>query len=863
MRAEDEMTLAAPAVTPSRLSIPLRFAIRDLRGGLRGFYVFIACIALGVMAIAGVNSFASSLGDGLAREGRTILGGDLAFTLIHREADAAELTFLARWGRVWGAATRRARARTPDGRTALVEVKAVDGAYPLFGAVRLDPALPLGDVLATRDGVFGAAADPLLLARLELKPGARITVGAATIEIRAALSSEPDRLSAGGFGLGPRLMISPEALRATGLLQPGSQVRWHYRLRLPPSDASDAAVERTIAAATAQVPDAGWEVRSRSNASPALERNIERFTQYLTLVGLTALLVGGVGVANAIRGHLDRKRDTIATMKSLGATGGEVFVIYLTQAMTLALIGAIPGLILGAALPFLVAWGFGSILPLPLAPTLHLEDLALALLYGLLTALAFAIWPLGRAHDVSVSALFRDEVAPERRWPRRIYIALTIAAVAVLATLAVKLAYDQRVAAIFVAAAAGVFVALRLVASLVMAVAKRAPRPRSTALRLAIANIHRPGALTASVVMSLGLGLALLVTVIEVDGNLRRQFIAALPEQAPSFFFLDIQSADAERFDAFIRQHAPGAALERVPMLRGRIVSANGVRAEDIRVPASQNWVLQSDRGITYSDTIPAGSRVTEGAWWTPDYSGPPLVSFERRVASALGLSIGDAIVVNVLGRNIEARVANLRTLDWQSLGINFAMVFAPASLRGAPHTFIATLTYPGGSTIAAETELLKAAADTFPSVTTVRVREAIDSVGGIVTNLVAALRGASALTLLIAMLVLGGALAAGHRHRVYDAVVLKTVGATRGKLLAAYALEYLMLGIATAVFGVAAGTAAAAFVVRQVMNLPFTWLPGPDLAAAALAVGVTVVLGLIGTFHALGQKPAPVLRSL
>ncbi len=857
------MTLASRAVTPSRLSIPLRFAIRDLRGGLRGFYVFIACIALGVMAIAGVNSFASSLGDGLAREGRTILGGDLAFTLIHREADAAERTFLERSGRVSVAATMRAMARTPDGRTALVEVKAVDGTYPLFGAARLDPALPLADALATRDGVFGAAADPLLLARLELKPGAHITVGAATIEIRAALSSEPDRLSAGGFGLGPRLMISPEALRATGLLQPGSQVRWHYRLRLPPNDASDAAVERTIAAATAQVPDAGWEVRSRSNASPALERNIERFTQYLTLVGLTALLVGGVGVANAIRGHLDRKRDTIATMKSLGATGGEVFVIYLTQAMTLALIGAIPGLILGAALPFLVAWGFGSILPLPLAPTLHLEDLALALLYGLLTALAFAIWPLGRAHDVSVSALFRDEVAPERRWPRRIYIALTIAAVAVLATLAVKLAYDQRVAAIFVAAAAGVFVALRLVASLVMAVAKRAPRPRSTALRLAIANIHRPGALTASVVMSLGLGLALLVTVIEVDGNLRRQFIAALPEQAPSFFFLDIQSADAERFDAFIRQHAPGATLERVPMLRGRIVSANGVRAEDIRVPASQNWVLQSDRGITYSDTIPAGSRVTEGAWWTPDYSGPPLVSFERRVASALGLSIGDAIVVNVLGRNIEGRVANLRTLDWQSLGINFAMVFAPASLRGAPHTFIATLTYPGGSTVAAETELLKAAADTFPSITTVRVREAINSVGGIVTNLVAALRGASALTLLIAVLVLGGALAAGHRHRVYDAVVLKTVGATRGKLLAAYALEYLMLGVATAVFGVAAGTAAAAFVVRQVMNLPFTWLPGPDLAAAALAVGVTVVLGLIGTFHALGQKPAPVLRSL
>jgi putative ABC transport system permease protein len=670
-------------------------------------------------------------------------------------------------------------------------------------------------------------------------------------------------LSAGTFGFGPRLMISPQALRATGLIRPGSLVRWHYRLRLPDNGATDSAVQSVTEAASRELPDAGWEVRTRGNASPALERTVERFAQYLTLVGLTALLVGGVGVANAIRGHLDRKRDVIATMKALGATGRSVFAIYLIQAMTLAVIGAVPGLMLGAMLPFLIAPVVASALPLPLVPALHIGDLALALLYGILTALAFAIWPLGRVHDVSVSALFRDEVAPGRQRPRLIIMALTALAVTVLAALAVKLAYDQRIAALFVVAAAGVFVTLRLVASLVMAVAKRLPRPRSTALRLAIANIHRPGALTASVVLSLGLGLALLVTVLEVDGNLRRQFIAALPEQAPSFFFLDIPSGDSERFDAFIRERAPTAALERVPMLRGRIMSANGIRVEDLRVPTSQSWVLQSDRGITYSNTIPPGSRIADGEWWAPDYAGPPLVSFERRVASALGLTVGDPVVVNVLGRNIEARVANTRSLDWQSLGINFAMVFAPSSLRGAPHTDIATLTYPGGSTVAAEAALLKAVADAFPTVTTVRVREAIDAVSGLVTNLMAALRGASALTLLIAMLVLGGALAAGHRHRVYDAVVLRTVGATRGKLLAAYALEYFLLGIVTAVFGMAAGTAAAAFVIRQVMNLPFAWLPGPDLAAAAGAIAVTFVLGLIGTFHALGQKPAPVLRSL
>jgi putative ABC transport system permease protein len=829
---------------------------------LRGFHVFIACIALGVMAIAGVGSVASGLADGLAREGRVILGGDVAFSLSLREASADERAFLDRRGRLSLGATMRAMARAPDGRTALVEVKAVDAAYPLYGAVVLEPRQPLAEALAQRDGAFGAAADPALLARLDLKPGGRIAIGAATIEIRAMLRSEPDKL-AGGIGFGPRLLISESALRASGLLQPGSVVRWHYRLRLPDNDATDAAVRAVTAATQAQLPEAGWEVRSRSNASPALERNVERFTQYLTLVGLTALLVGGVGVANAVKGHLDRRRQVIATLKALGATGSRVFTIYLIQVLFLAGLGALPGLALGAALPFVIAWGLGAVLPLPIAPTLHPGELALALVYGVLTAVAFALWPLGRTHDVPVSALFRDEVARDEHWPRRSYIVATVLLGCALAALAVALAYDRRIAAIFVAAAAGVFVLLRLVASLLMLIARRLPRPRSPVVRLAIANIHRPGAITPSVVLSLGLGLALLVTVIAIDGNLRRQFLAALPDKAPSLYFVDIPTADAEKFDAFIHAHAVRATLDRVPMLRGRIVAANGVPAEKLKPAADATWALQSDRGITYADAVPTGSRLVEGQWWKPDYQGPPLVSFEKRIADGLGLNVGDAVVVNVLGRNVTATIANLRTVDWQSLGINFVMVFSPGAFRGAPHTDIATLTYPNGGTAEEETALLKAVADAFPGVTTVRVREALDAVGQIVSNLALAIRGASVITLLVAVLVLGGALAAGHRHRVYDAVILKTFGATRVRLLSAYALEYLTLGLATALFGVAAGSAAAALVITKVMNLPFGWQPGPPLMAAAGAIVITVALGLVGTFTALGQKPAPVLRNL
>jgi putative ABC transport system permease protein len=347
------MSASDSSGAPGRASplLPLRFALREMRGGLRGFYVFIACIALGVMAIAGVGSFSQSLTGGLVREGRTILGGDAAFSLIQREAGEPERAFLEARGTLSVAATMRAIARTPDDRNALVEIKAVDAVYPLYGRIILDPDLPLASVLAEREGLYGAAADPALLVRLDLKPGEEIAVGAARIQIRAAIRSEPDKL-AGGIGFGPRLLLSEAALRATGLLQPGSLVRWHYRVRLPDNDSSDRAADALVAAAGKQLPDAGWEIRTRNNASPQLERNVERFTQFLTLVGLTALLVGGIGVANAVKGHLDRKRDSIAAMKALGATGGRIFSLYLTQVFLLSAAGALIGLGLGAALPF-------------------------------------------------------------------------------------------------------------------------------------------------------------------------------------------------------------------------------------------------------------------------------------------------------------------------------------------------------------------------------------------------------------------------------------------------------------------------------------------------------------------------------
>jgi putative ABC transport system permease protein len=858
-------SLGRPAEEPTRgnraLGLSLRYALRELRGGLRGFYVFIACIALGVMAISGVGSVAASLGDGLAREGRNLLGGDVAFLLFQREAKPDELAFLRSRGQVSAIATLRGMARAADGRLALVEMKAVDNAYPSIGELALDPPLPLNDVLSVRDGTFGAAADPTLLARLDLKIGDTVTIGDARFQIRSAVESEPDKLGI-GIGFGPRFLISQDALRTTGLIQPGSLVRWNYRVKLPDNASDDRAVSALMDDAKKAAPEAGWEVRSRANASPQLERNIDRFTQFLTLVGLAALLVGGVGVANAVKSHIDRRLDVIAAFKALGATGRDVFAIYLTQVVMLAGLGSVIGLVAGAALPFVIVGLFGKLLPLPVVPAIHPSELALSLVYGLLTALAFGLWPLGRVHDVPVAALFRDAVSAEWHRPRWRYLALMLIVVALLIAVVIGLAYDKRVAAVFVVSAMIVFALLRVIAEIVMAVARALPRSRFTMLRLAIANIYRPGALTPSVVLSLGLGLAVLVTITQIDGNLRRQFLAALPEHAPSFYFIDIPSSEADRFGDFLRKTEPGATVDDVPMLRGRIVAARGVRAEQLNPSSDSEWVLHSDRGLTYTGEIPKGSKIVEGEWWGPNYNGPPLVSIEKKIADGLKLKLGDEIVVNVLGRDIPAKIGNMRNIDWQGLGINFVLVYSPSAFRGAPHSHIATLTenHPSSQD---DARIVKQVADSFPMVTSVRVREVMETIGSVVTNLALAIRGASAVTLISAILVLGGALAAGHRHRVYDAVILKTLGATRARLLGAYVLEYLLIGLATAVFGMIAGSVAAYLIVTRLMTLSFVWQVGSAAGVVVAALIVTVGLGLVGTLLALNQKPASVLRNL
>ncbi|NNG70626.1 ABC transporter permease [Rhizobium laguerreae] len=844
-------------VTP-RVSLAFRLALRELRGGIRGFYIFLACIALGTGAIAAVNSVSQSITDTIASQGQELLAGDVRFELNNREATPQEIGFLEGLGTLSVSTGLRSMARKPDGSDqALVEVKAVDEAYPLYGKFVAEPDYPLAALLSSQSGTYGAVAAPLLLDRLGLAVGDELLLGNVKLSITGTVKTEPDALSE-GFGFAPRLLVSRQALQASGLIQTGSLVEHAYKIRLNDKGAMSGIQAR----ASKEFPTAGWAIRTSDRAAPSLTENITRFSQFLTLVGLTALIVGGVGVANAVRAFLDSKRTTIATFKCLGAPAQVVVLIYLFQIAIIALGGILIGLVIGALSPIFAAQFLAQFLPVSTAPTLYPGALLLATLFGMLTTLAFAILPLGHAREVPATALFREQGFEARRLPSWPYILLAALFMAGLAGLAILTAYDRFIAVVFVGAIVFAFVVLRLVAALIAWLARRSPRVNSPALRLAIGNIHRPGALTPSVVLSLGLGLALLVTLTLIDGNLRRQLTGRMNEGAPNFFFVDIQSAEVDAFRDLVQAQAPQGKLVEVPMLRGRIIAFNGEDVTKMNVPAAGRWVLNGDRGITYAETLPENAALTEGKWWDKDYSGEPLVSFSSEEAHELGLKIGDTVTVNVLGRNITAKIASLRRVEWESLSINFVMVFSPNTFRGAPHAWLATLTDPS-STPAEDAAILKSVTNTYPTITSVRVKDAIDIVNQLVAQLATAIRAAASVALIASILVLAGALAAGNRARTHDAVVLKTLGATRAMLIRAFSYEYLILGLATAIFALIAGGVAAWFIVARIMRLPSTFLP--DVAGLTLvtALILTVGIGLIGTWRILGQKAAPVLREL
>ncbi len=825
-----------------------RLALRDLRGGVRGMGVVLACLALGVAAIAAVGSLRDAVDRGLATNGRALLGGDIAIETGGQSApDTLRQWILQRHGEISAVTTMSTLAVAPSGDRMLVELKAVDGAYPLVGTADIEPRQDLQAALKN-----GVVADPLVLRRLKLRAGETLRMGEAALPLRGALASEPDHAT-GAALLGPRVLIAEARVSDTKLIQPGSRVNHELRVLLPPGADPKAA----IAALRSAFPDTGWRIKDPTEAAAGLDQAVQQTSLFLTLVGLSALLVGGIGVATGVRAWLEGRARSIATLRCLGAPRRTVFAIFFIQVMLLCAGGILVGVIAGAGLLYGGLARFGALLPLPAENGIYPGPLLLAAFYGLLTAGSFALWPLGRAAQISGAALFRDAILPEGR-ARPSLIAANGALILLLAAVIVATSGNRMFAFDFCVGALLTVGVFRAGAWGLMQAARASKIGQPAWLKLGTRNLFRPASPAPLLLVSLGLGLAALSAVTLIEGNIDAQFEGSLPKDAPSFFFIDIQNDQLSRFEKIVAGQPGATNLHTVPSLRARVVSFDGVPAEQAHVEPGSRWALRGDRGLTYAAAVPEGSRVVAGKWWPADYSGPPLLSLDDGLAQGWGLKIGDTLRLNVLGRDIDFRIASLRAIDWRALNINFTMVASPGLLEHAPQMHIATVQEPA----AEDASLLRAVNDALPNVTGIRVADVIQTVADLVGKMAAALAAAGSVTLASGALVLAGAVAAGQRRRMNEAVVLKTLGATRGQIRGAWLAEFGAIGACAGVIASAIGTLASYAVMRFVMQAPWSFLPGRLALTVGACVLLMLVSGYAGTEAALRVRPAGYLRN-
>jgi putative ABC transport system permease protein len=831
-----------------------RIARRDLHAGFRGLRLLFICLFLGVATLAAIGSLTAAITYELATRGQTLLGGDLEIAMTQREASGQEKQALRQIGAMSETIRMRAMAQRAGGSlvnappAVLTELKGVDGAYPLYGTLTLKRGAYDGH-LAPDQILIGSA----LGERLGVAPGGQLRYGEAIFTIADMIVDEPDRVGE-GFTLGPVALVSMEGMRRTGLIQPGSLFESKYRIRLTSGVDAGAVRDRLEKRFASQ----GWAFKDRDRAAPGANRFFERMGQFLSLIGLTALVIAGIGVSNGVSSYLALKRGGIAIFKVLGATSSDIARIYLLQVGAIAALAIGCGLVVGALLPPAIVSLAGNMLPVQPGFQLHPLPLATSAIYGLLIALIFTLPPLARARTEPAAVIFRSLIDPRHRIDRRTMIAVALAAGALVA-LALVTAREPLFSAAVLGATAAVLLLLLLLGWAVSRLARRIPRLRRPLWRLAIANLYRPGAQTSALVVALGLALTLFVTLAGIQTSLNAEISRTVPKKAPSLFVLDIPSAQQQRFREIVGNEAQNPQLNIVPALRGTIVAYGGQRVADLKDIPEGAWFLRGERGVTYSATLPNGSDLVAGQWWPENYAGPPLISLDEQAAKILKIGIGDTLTVSVLGREIEARIASLRKVNWDTMGFNYVLVFSPNALATAPHSLAATITMAPGHDTAVTRALLAA----FPGVSVIAVGEVIDQIGGLLGQMSSAIVAAASIAIFAGIAVLIGAIAASRQARSYDSVILKTLGATRMQVLGAQALEYGVLALMLALVSLALGTAAAWYVIVQVFD--FGWAPDWGTVLGTLAGGalLTLGIGLAGSIPLMSVRPARALRQL
>lgn len=826
-------------------------ARRDLNARFKGLRLLLVCIFLGTAALAAIGTLSSAIERELASRGQELLGGDLEVEVWQRDLNAEERSGLQEYGTISGGTRLQAMATTEEA-AAPVELKAVDERWPLYGVLTLKNGRETGAPTGNDAWVAQGAMD-----RLNIAVGDTFRIGTVDLTAAGVIDNEPDRLSE-GFQLGPTIIVAEDVPAQAGLLAPGSMYQSKYRVAFS-SDRDPEAVEEQL---TERYPEAGFEFRTRDRASPGADRFVRQMSDFLTLVGLAALVIAGIGIGGGVSSYLEARRGSIATLKVLGATSSDILKIYALQIGAAAMVGSIAGVVTGILVTPALGSALQGLLPVEAGLVIEPAPLLLAVAYGLLVAFAFAATPLLRARSFPAMALMRARISPLSRDRRALL--WTGGGIIAICALAILTTAQPLLSTGFLAGAGLALILLAAVSFAIRALARRLPRSGNPLIRGALANLHRPGAPTGALVTALGFGLASFVLLAAVqsaiDGNIQKR----VPQQAPDYFVLDVPRDKAEDFETLVRSYEPEADIRLVPALRGAVIEygSQGAmqRVSELEEIPDGGWALRGERGLTYAATLPEGNSLTEGEWWPDSYSGEPLVSLDAEFAEAVDLEIGDYLTVGVLGVERTARVANLRELDWESMGFNYVFVFSPNALESAPHNLAATIEFAGESYGGA---LLRDLVREYPSSSVIEVGQILTEARTILEQVGLATLAAASVAVLAGLAVLLGAIAAARASRTYDTVVLRVLGASRKQVLLMQLAEYGILALLLAVIALGLGSALAWVIVTQLFE--FDWLPNWAEVLGVLSAGVGLVLffAIAGSLPLLRAKPAQALREL
>jgi putative ABC transport system permease protein len=838
------------------MNFPFRMALRELRRGRRRFVFFLLCIAVGVAGLVGVKGFNANLQSALLKEARTLMAADLKMS-VNKPADEQQqntLTTLKQRGiQVVHVTETVSMAVNPvNQESQLVEVKAVEPGYPFYGALEMNPAGPLTDETA----LVGAD----LLDKLGLKAGDTLKLGSAAFPIAGVITKEPDRVTA-GFGVGPRVMVTQGGLARAKLIQLGSRQSESYLFRLT----SDQQVQQVRADLQAAFEGNKPRLADFREAQPQIKRFLDRMTSFLSLVSMVALLVGGLGVANATRVFIQQKLDAIAVMKCLGATNRKVAAVYLTQMLMLSLAGSILGVALGFGIQILMPKVVGNFLDLSLEITLSPVVALQGLLVGLLTSVLFTLLPLTSIADVKPALVFRREMAePQNRPPLRTRTregALLAAVGLGLALISAWVSGSVRWGFWFMGGLAAAVLLLWGAAALMVRLTRAIKVPRKwLTVRQGLASLHRPGSQAGAVVLALGVGVTMVLAIFLLQRGLMREVQLASPAGAPNMFFLGLQTPEVPEFVKLMKADPNVAEVPApIPLVRGRLLKVNGQTAGQLNLTQEEERWFNYQFNLTFSQPLPPGSELLAGRWWTPEeYESRPLASVEQEAANRLHLTVGSTVEMDLEGGNpVKAEVMNIRrTTDFRAGG-SFNFIFSHGGLKDVPVTYLAQARVQPAAAGAVQKSLMAK----FPALTVINLNEVLETVGSVMDRIALVIRFVAGFSVAAGLIILASSIAATKFRRTREAVLYKTLGATRRKVWQIFAMEYAALGLVAGIVGAGLSAVAAWGVLRWVMEVKYVPEVMPLLAGVGITVVLTVAVGVLSTLDVLAARPLQVLR--